>query len=369
MSVNTQIVTVTANVEQAPTPSGYQQSGALISVGATSALVTNSNTYYGTLPLLLDALGTTGNYIEVTAMATTFFAQNGPASSPIGVNVLELGNQSTPTAAITALQTWVTDNPNIDYAYLTPATWDSASSAAMNTMASNFSAPTSKTYFFGTCSEAHLSNYEPQNKALFMTTPSPTAAGTEFQAAVQFYNFLAQNPTPSKQLSQLAYKFGFAVTPWEQTPANQTVIDEIVTLFGNVIETGAEGGITTATCFNGTTIDGNPANFWWAVDWPQIQAKLVIANAIINASNDGSPIPFNQFGINQLLALIQQIETTGIASGIFLSATFSAIPFATWVAQNPGAYAIGQYGGFSLQVVPQLGFEKITVNITASNQP
>lgn len=56
----------------------------------------------------------------ITAAATTFFAQG----QSVGVYVLELGDITGVDAQIAALGTWITNNPNIFYAYLVPAAWD-----------------------------------------------------------------------------------------------------------------------------------------------------------------------------------------------------------------------------------------------------
>jgi len=365
MAITDTIVTLDAVVTAAPVPSQLQQSGAFISVGATTALVTNSATFCATEAEVLATLGTTGNYVEVQNMAGTFFAQSSASQSPVGVYVLEIGAQSTPAAAITALGNYITANPDNFYAYLTPATWDSASSAAFNTMGANFSSPTSKTYFFGTTTQGHLANYTAQNKAFFMTVPSPTAAGTEFQAAMPFYAWLNNNPGPANPAAPMAYRFGYGVTPYAVLN-NNTIINEILAGFGNVILTGAEGGISTATLFKGTTIDGNQAMFWYAVDWILIQAKQQLAAAIINGSNSNPPLYYNQNGINQLLGICEQIGAAGVAAGLFLKAEFSAVSFADYTKANPSDYAAGIYKGLSCKVTPQLGFLALNFFLDAS---
>ncbi len=113
------IVNEVVTVTQAPQPSQLQQSGALISVGG-STLATGSYQFCSSLSAVEAILSTAGNYAELTNMATTFFAQGTAA----GVYVLELGVQSTPQDGISALQTWITDNPGVFYGYCVPADWD-----------------------------------------------------------------------------------------------------------------------------------------------------------------------------------------------------------------------------------------------------
>lgn len=120
-TITPQIVNLTAVLTVAPTPSQLQQSGAFVSVGGTT-LSTGSYQFCSSpsaLESILESSGS-GNYAELQTMGTTFFAQG----SSVGVYVLELGTQASGVAGIEALQTWITNNPGIFYAYLVPASWD-----------------------------------------------------------------------------------------------------------------------------------------------------------------------------------------------------------------------------------------------------
>ena len=123
----------------------------------------------------------------VTQAATTFFAQG----SSIGVYILELGVEDTTTAAISALTTWLTDNPGLFYSILVPAPWDSAGLA---TLAGDYANPNSKLYFFITTTQANLSLYA-AIKSVIATVPAPAAPATELTAAALMYQWTAQNPS------------------------------------------------------------------------------------------------------------------------------------------------------------------------------
>jgi len=358
MAITGQIVNVQATVVAAPQPSTLQQSGALVSFGGTT-LTTGSYAYCQNLAALTALLSTAGNYVELGHMGATFFAQG----SAIGVYVLELGVQASVPTQITDLGTWITNNssPQIFYAYLVPAAWD-GQAVDVETMAGNYSSPTGKTYFFVTGSTGTLSDYTA--KSIFNTIPSPNAASSEFQAAAPFYQWLANSPSLAAPTPPMAFRYVFGVTPW---PQNSSTIGTILTGYGNVITSAAQGGISEDMLQNGTTMDGNQAIFWYATDWLLINAQQQLTAAVINGSNSNPPLYYNQFGINTLLGVLTSLGKTFVSIGLGLSATFQAIPFATYVAANPDDYAAGIYKGFSCVEIPQLGFLSTTFYVTASS--
>ena len=155
-TITPQIVNEQVTVSTASAPSQLQRSGALVSVGGTT-LSTNSWQFCASLAAVQAILSTAGNYQELTNMATTYFAQG----SGNGVYVLELGTSTNTVEEVTTLQTWLTDNPGVFYAFLTPADWDSATDVASVTITDGgsgyttaptvtFSAPTSGTTATGT---------------------------------------------------------------------------------------------------------------------------------------------------------------------------------------------------------------------------
>jgi hypothetical protein len=339
-------------------PAGYN--------GTFVATVTGANTFTYALAVNPGTQTTPGTYLPSNAgfvnnAATTFFAQG----TSVGVYVLELGPQTTAAAAITALQTFINanSNPQVFYAYLLPANWDLSSAAALNTMTANFESPSGQTYFFVTTTVANLPTYA-TNKAVFALVPSPTQASTEHQASQAFYQWLVNLPGAANPLAPMSYRFGFGVTPWSQV-GNQTPINTILTNFGNLILTGAEGGISTATLFKGTFMDGEQASFWYGVDFFRIQVKQALANAVINGSNSNPPLLYNQAGINTLQAIAQNVADSAVKFGCLLSAVINAVPFATYTQENPSDYNNGIYNGFSATVVGQNGFLSITFQLDA----
>lgn len=298
----------------------------------------------------------------VNDAAQTFFAQG----NSVGVYVLELGAQATWTAAVGALGTFITTydtSPQVFYAYLIDANWDAVDAAGLNTLAANYDSPSGQRYFFIGTTSTNVADYA-NTKSVFAVVPSPTAAATEVQTAAAFYQWLVNQPGPANALAPMAYRYAYGVTPWGQS-GNATTINTVLTSYGNLILTGAEGGISTATLFKGTTMDGEQAAFWYGVDYFRIQVKQALAAAIIEGSNSNPPLLYNQAGINTLLAVAQQIASNAVAFGCASAIAVSAVPFATYVQELPNDYANGIYNGFSATFNGQSGFLTITFNLDA----
>lgn len=334
--------------------------------GTYTATVTGANTF--TFPLTPNPGTETvpGTYLPSNAgfvnnAATTFFAQG----NAVGVYVLELGSQVTAAAAITALQTWITANssPQVFYSYLLPGSWDFSSSAALNTMTSNYSSPSGQTYFFVTTTTTNIAAYA-GNKAVLALVPSPTQASTEHQMSAMFYQWLLNLPGASNPLAPMSYRFVFGVTPWSQI-GNATAINTVLTAYGNLILTGAEGGVSDACIFKGTTMDGEQASWWYGIDWFRIQVKQLLANTVINGSNSNPPLVYNQAGINTLQTVAQGVGNNAVTFGCALSAVVTATPFFTYTNANPTNYNAGIYNGLAANVVGQNAFLTLTFTLDA----
>ncbi|MBU9310866.1 hypothetical protein [Burkholderia multivorans] len=429
------IVNLNVTVTRAPVPSQLQRSGAIVSVGGTT-LTPGTYQYCGLVSDLTAILSGSGNSTELTNMANTHFAQG----SAIGFYVLELGAETGVDQGIGLLQTWISNNPNVFYAYLVPAAWDYSKdevgsvivtnggsgytsaptvtfsaptsgttatgtaivqngkvvaititnpgsgytaaptvsfsggggtgavatanlASALNILASLYSSPTSKTYFFVTTSSTNLANYSTL-KSVFAVVPSPLAPSTEFTAAAFFYQWLVNQPGASNKLAPMAYRYLYGVTAWPAQGYNAQ-ITTILSGYGNLVLTGAEGGISTACVFKGTLMSGDQASWWYGIDWFQIQSKQAIAAAIINGSNSNPPLLYDQPGINSLEAVAENTGSAAVSFGCAQSVSISATSFLQYTTQNPGDYAAGIYNGLAATVVGQNGFLTVTFNIDA----
>lgn len=316
----------------------------------TNALVTGSATSAGTY--------TPPSLEFVSGALATFFGQG----SAVGVSILELGAVTEWSTSVTDLTTYIAGaSPQPFYAYLLPPEFDGQATSELATLVGDYSSPTSQTYFFAGCETSNLGTYA-SSKALFPILVNPL--DTSIEAAAPFYDWLSNNPGPANGLAPMAFRFLFGLTPWVLA-GNNTVIDAALTAYSNVVLTGAEGGISNACLFKGTTLDGNQASFWYGIDWFRIQVAQRLAAGIINGSNTTNPLLYDQNGINTLLAIAQSVASDAVGYGCVNTATVSAVPFATYVAANPTDYANGIYNGLSATITGQNGFLSITFNLDA----
>ena len=341
------------------TPVGYN--------GTFLATSTGTNTF--TYPLVSDpgAIVTEGtsqiaNTAVLQAMVNTFFAQG--ANTP--VYVLELGAIDV-DAAVTELTAYLL-NPTVRfYSYLLPYSWDVNANAVA--LFNQYDGTTAQTYFYVSTTLATYAGWE-GIKSVFATLPNPAAPVTEFSAAAIFQVTLTYNPNASNLAHPLEYSYVYGVTQYTTTLTN-TQQTQLLAAGMNWIGTGAQGGISNTLIEGGTFADKNPFNYWYSTDWTAINVQISLSAAIINGSNlPTNPLYYNQAGINTLQKVAQATVNNGISFGLILSpATVQAVPFVTYVQQNPGDYATGTYNGLSLTFVPLRGFSSITIYLTASNIP
>ena len=339
------------------TPTGYNGTFNVTATSTTQftyslALNPGSETVLGTFGF--------GSAVQLAAIANTFFAQ----STNLAFYVLELGIGGT-AQGVTALETYIANPSTKFYAYLLPPTWDNESTAYP--MAKQYASTTSQLYFYVTTTTGTYSNWS-GIKSVFAVIQSPSAPAAEFSAAAFFYNALAFQPSAANMVSPLEYTFLYGVTPYVLSSSLQTTL---ATANVNWVSTGAQGGISNSLIQTGNFMDGNPFNYWYSVDWMAINSAEALAAAVINGSNTpGNPLYYNQPGINNLQKVAQNVANNGISFGLVLApATVTAVPFATYVQQNPANYSKGIYTGLSLTFTPLRGFAAITINLTASNIP
>lgn len=220
---------------------------------------------------------------------------------------------------------------------------------------------------------------------------SPGAPAREFTLAAPFYVSLNYDPSDTNRVTPYAFAFLYDVTPFP-TQGNRAVLSTLQAANINYVGTGAEGGITDRILLWGHTMDGRPFNYWYSVDWMQINIDLFLSNAIINGSNNSvNPLYYNQNGIDRLEQVAASVGAAAISFGLAVGSviqlgldqvTFNnnlnkglysgnvvinAVPFVPYVTHAPGDYKIGKYAGFSMIYTPQRGFEHIIYNIVVTD--
>ena len=342
------------------TPSAYN--------GTFDCTITGASTFTYALVSNPGAMSVPGTWIpaavaELRSMANTFFAQGNAAS----VYVLELGLVET-ADAVANLDTFILANEDaqVFYAYLTPRAW--ADSSDFLTYVADFEAPSAKTYFFVTVDLSNYTDLTAQMKCVFATIQAPAAPATEFTSAFPFYQWINTDPSTTNKVAPFPFRYGFGVTIYPLR-GNSATLNALKAANINYIGTGAEGGISNAVLFWGTTKDGNDAIYWYSADWVQINLDLDLANAVINGSNNPvNPLYYNQQGIDRLQAVAQQTMNRGITFGMVTGApAVAAVPFNTYVTDNPSDYPIGKYAGLSVSFTPSRGFTQIVFNLNVSS--
>ena len=353
---------------------------------ATSTTTTQFTYTLATNPGSTSSPGTyvSGTQTQLVQMVTTFFAQG----SSVPIYVLELGPGSV-NAGVATLTTWMNNNFNTVYAYLVPREWDA--NIAFLALIASWENPTAKTYFYVTTTNLTYTSYTAMMKDVVLNIEAPGLSTAEFSLAFPLWQLLSTNPSPTNRVAPFTFRYGYGVTPYPVV-GNGALFTAWKAAGVNWIGTGYEGGISTAIWLWGTTADGNPINYWYSVDWLEINIDINLSNAIINGSNNPqSPLYLNQDDINTLQAVAAGTLTSAVTFGLLLGtvvqteydgpsysaaleagtfagqAVINAVPFVAYFTANRGDYATGTYNGFSATVTPLRGFEQVTFYINVTN--
>lgn len=360
--------------------------------GTFAATVTGASTF--TYPLVSNpgaetapGTSTLWDATELTQMVDTYFSGNGVRA----IDVLELG-EGTPAEGVAALAAFLTETAGTTtsyYGYLVPREWDNVSDFLA--LIAQYVAPNKELYFWVTTTLENRAVYSgPAYKNVFALVESPAIDNQEFSCAAPFGTALKQNPSSTNKVPPLGYSPCFGTTAYP-VRGNQTTLSELADSNVNWIGTGAEGGITTDILFQGKMSDGNGWNFWYSVDWAQINMDLALANEVINGSATSlNPLYYNQQGIDRLQNRAAQVAAQGISYGLGngqiiltkLSAeqfqtnyndglyagqiVINAEPFSIYTAENPSDYGQGKYAGIGAIWIPQLQFLNIFFNLQAT---
>jgi hypothetical protein len=258
------------------------------------------------------------------------------------------------------------------------------------------------TYFWLTVTPATLNVLDATYKCVIQFVEAPSVTDTtqpnisnpngEFTCAAMFYNAISFKASSVNPVAPMAFKYVYGVTAYP-TQNMSTILLQFKSTFTNYVATGAEGGIAYTILYQGVTRDGfDYFNWWWTIDWVQININLNLSNAIVNGSNNAlAPLYYNQSGINFLETVLYgtmrtasifgmvvgQIVMTNLDTPILVDninqgvysgqCNVNAVPFANYTTANPGDFRIGEYDGLSALFIPARGFIHIQVSIVASS--
>lgn len=368
-------------------PAGYN--------AEAQATVTGANTF--TYPLAVNpgsetsaGTYTPGNQAELISYLASYFDQG--ATQAIWVLELGAGDGVTGPNALSAyIQNYGT--PQFFYHYGVPRSWDGQ--ANFVALMAQFQNPSSMTYFWFTTTNATKGTYTPLMKCGFAMVEAPGIPIDEVDVASPLQTALSYNPSPIARMTPFNHKYLFGVTPYPKM-GNGALLAGFDTANLNYVETGAEGGISTAALANGKTLDGNDFTYWFSADWIQIWVKRDLANEVFNgANNSQNPLWYDQDGINRLqdravkrvataisLALangpVVRTQLDGVAfqtnfnAGLYAGqCVVNAIPWLDYTEALPEDYAVGKYNGIGLVYRPKKGFGQIfvAINVTGLVSP
>lgn len=338
--------------------------------GTYLATVVDNKTLSWTVPgSTLDGQPTTiGTFslIGTDALVTavdTFFAQG----NSVGTYLLELGYQDDlPKNEVAALKTYMQEPLKRFYAYLVPEKWKA--NADFIDLAKLYTSNEAKQYFFVLEDTPDNTNYVTPYAGIksIIAMADDTYPATN-AAAAAMWNLVSASPSEINKVPPMAFRYLQAVNA---NAAKASILNTMVKQNINYVDTGAEGGISNTMLVKGVTSDGNDMTYWYSVDWVQINVDMMLANAVINGSNNPiNPLYYNQDGIDRLQQVAQGVFNTGVSYGLVNGQTpVNAVPFKTYVKNNPNDYGIGRYAGLSATYTPMRGFVEIIFNINVTMQ-
>ncbi|MGM8398770.1 hypothetical protein [Enterobacter hormaechei] len=338
--------------------------------GTYLATVIDSNTLTWSLtdsspdgsPTTLGQFSINGSDALVTAVET-FFAQG----SSVGTYLLELGYQDDlPKDEVAALKTYMQEPVKRFYAYLVPEAWKANDDFI--TLAKLYTSNESMQYFFALEDTPDDTNYvTPYAGIKSIIAMADDTYPVTNAAAAAMWNFVSPSPSEINKVPPMAFRYLQAVNA---NKAKASILTTMVKQNINYVDTGAEGGIANTMLVKGVTSDGNDMTYWYSVDWVQINVDMMLANAVINGSNNPiNPLYYNQDGIDRLQQVAQGVFNTGVSYGLVNGQTpVNAVPFKTYVKNNPNDYGIGRYAGLSATYTPMRGFVEIVFNINVTMQ-
>lgn len=305
-----------------------------------------------------------GGSEDLVVASDTFFGQG---KQSVGTYLLELGYQDDVVGGeVAALKEYMQMPLKRFYAYLVPEAWKG--DPDFITLAKLYTANDAKQYFFVLEDTPVDTNYvTPYSSIKSIVAMADDSYPATNAAAAAMWNFVSASPSEVNKVPPMAFRFLLAVNA---NKAKDNILKTMVAQNINYVDTGAEGGISNTILVKGVTSDGQDMTYWYSVDWVQINVDMMLANAVINGSNNPiNPLYYNQDGIDRLQMVAQGVFNTGVSYGLVNGQTpVNAISFKQYTKDNPNDYGIGRYAGLSATYTPMRGFTAIVFNINVTMQ-
>lgn len=335
----------------------------------TATLTTTSKLEWTVSNSTLDGSPTTvgqftiGGSADLVTAVNTFFAQG----NSVGTYLLELGYQKDVVKdEVAALKLYMEEPLKRFYAYLVPEAWKEDEDFI--TLAKLYTANEAKQYFFVLSDTPDDTNYvSPYASIKSIIAMADDTYPTTNAAAAVMREFVSPSPSPINKVPPMAFRYLQAVNA---NKAKNSILKTMVAQNIDYVDTGAEGGISNTILVKGVTSDGKDMTYWYSVDWVQINVDMQLANAVINGSNNPiNPLYYDQDGIDRLQQVAEGVFDSGVSYGLVNGKTpVNAIPFKTYIKNNPNDYNIGRYAGLSATYTPMRGFTSIIFNINVTMQ-
>ncbi len=350
------IVHVSVSQTQAPIPNNLQKRGLIISVGGTTESVGTIFTSYGSDDLLPKLSSDSDSSEQISGRVAKYF-ENNTSGNP--VFILEIG-KIIAADGVAYLKTWLEENVNQYYIINLPTAYDIETTLV--DLVKLYENTTDKQYFSFGVSKTSYSPYKGIKSCICCVSNNDK----EYVDIAPMAILNSYDPGLIQKATPLAFRYVFGYSPYL---ANNPSLGQLKSDFVNYVDTGAEGGISNNLIKWGTTMDGRDALYWYAVDWVAINAKLNLANEVINGSNNPqNPLFYNQRGIDRLEARLDNLMTDAVSFGISLQGfSIDSIKFKEYVMANPSDFRIGKYAGLGITFTPNRGFTQIYIAIDVTD--
>jgi hypothetical protein len=367
-------VVLNVSVLAANVPSDYTRRFCKVSTGdtnittghLTSVIASEIDSIFVTTT---DAYKSTETYIWLES----FFGRNANGTAYI----FETGTVTTIATNIAALATFLSDGVGLCYHYAVPSTF--YGEATFKTLAALYATDISATYFdvevtHGTDPAVDAKFVALAGlKSIFAIYPSAVAGESASGAMAGIMASTIYDLSSTNKNTMFQYKYCPGVTVEDLLSSFKTSLNNsAVNYIGRLISRNV--------VFNGRFLDNSSWDYWYAWDTIMVSLQIALSTALYNGSNSPSAvIQYNQTGIDKLLSVINGEGIAGKANGTINefaesmaddgttmnnTGTFYAVPFYTYIADNPTKYAAEIYDGLS--GIIQIGrfYRKVVFNVT-----